>query len=1118
MDKKEFINSKLEKDFYDQLPENVCMILDNLIMNHADKEWFVKSFNKYRNHILESYPGEMRMPGFIFNEYLNEDEQLQHSLIIDSFTKDECLEGMGKIIDYLEHDGVAHDENPPGRGSGRYPYGSGKNPYQHEHPGDFNAWYLSLIRQGFTETEIARDLGISSTKLRALRSFDGNNERKEKIAFVKKELAENPNQSKREIGVKLGKKFNKDGSPVNESTVRSLLNDISEYRTNVVMDTAEKIKKAVDASPKGMVDVGTKVEKELGVTRTRFDTALSVLEEEGYIIRNIPVPQATNKGQYTTMKIIQRPDVKYDGKTLFEDVSTLVDYMTDEKGERAPRYLYPESMDSKRLLVKFRDNGGLEKDGLVQIRRGVPDLSLGESNYAQVRILVDNDYYIKGMAVYGRDEDFPKGVDVIFNTNKDSSEGKLGALKSIKKNLAKDPNNPFGSAIIPGINEPDNDIGGGQSYYIGKDGKKHLSLINKRADEGEWGGWSKELPSQMLGKQPKSTIERQLSLAKLQKDEEYKEILEVTNPTIKRAMLKDFAEKADKAAEELKAAPFPGQKYQVILPLETIRDNECYAPNYENGQKLALIRYPHAGTFEIPVVTVNNKNKEGIEVITPSAKDAMGINAKTAGILSGADFDGDTVMVIPLQPDKFAITTQDPLPGLLGFDPTVEYGPDPKLSYEDKNGVRHCFRNGVEYPLMDEGAKQTQMGVISNLITDMTLKGASDDEIARAVRHSMVVIDAVKHELDYKSSEKENGIEELHRKWQGRIDPETGKYRKGAATILSRASGEIDIPARKEGQFIAKDTGHILTEIDPEKKLYLDEQTGQIYRQWEKKTVNVDPETGKKLYRNTNEIYYKVSYKDPETGKPTTARVYNKDGKQFYKDKKTGEYVEVKDLPVKEIVATQKVTQMAYVDDATKLISEHPSPKEYVYADYANHMKELANEARKEAEITHDIPYSRSARDVYKDEVEDLYNQLDNAERNTPRERHAQTIAAAEFKAYYREHPNMTAEEQSKKKQRLLTEARIRVNAARKEINISDKQWEAIQAGAIPPSRLADILKFASDRIKQLATPYKERTILNKTQINRAKSMLSKGYTNQEVAELFGISTSTLQNYLSGKE
>ena len=48
------------------------------------------------------------------------------------------------------------------------------------------------------------------------------------------------------------------------------------------------------------------------------------------------------------------------------------------------------------------------------------------------------------------------------------------------------------------------------------------------------------------------------------------------------------------------------------------------------------------------------------------------------------------------------------------------------------------------------------MGDVSNLITDMTIKGANNDELARAVRHSMVVIDSEKHNLDVKASARDN--------------------------------------------------------------------------------------------------------------------------------------------------------------------------------------------------------------------------------------------------------------------------------------------------------------------------------------------------------------------------
>ncbi len=84
---------------------------------------------------------------------------------------------------------------------------------------------------------------------------------------------------------------------------------------------------------------------------------------------------------------------------------------------------------------------------------------------------------------------------------------------------------------------------------------------------------------------------------------------------------------------------------------------------------------------------------------------------------------------------------------------------------------------------------QTEMGIISNLITDMTLKGATEDELARAVKHSMVVIDAEKHKLDYKSSYADNAIASLKKKYQGVTEPD-GTYHEGAGTLLSRAKSK----------------------------------------------------------------------------------------------------------------------------------------------------------------------------------------------------------------------------------------------------------------------------------------------------------------------------------------
>ena len=86
--------------------------------------------------------------------------------------------------------------------------------------------------------------------------------------------------------------------------------------------------------------------------------------------------------------------------------------------------------------------------------------------------------------------------------------------------------------------------------------------------------------------------------------------------------------------------------------------------------------------------------------------------------------------------------------------------------------------------------KQRKMGEVSNLITDMTLKGASQSEIARAVKHSMVVIDAEKHNLDYKRSERENDIPSLKKKYQDHFDVISGKIKNGASTLISRSKTE----------------------------------------------------------------------------------------------------------------------------------------------------------------------------------------------------------------------------------------------------------------------------------------------------------------------------------------
>lgn len=699
---------------------------------------------------------------------------------------------------YIMHYGRGHLD---GGHSGRYKWGSGEDPYQHS--GDFLSRVNELKEQGLSESEIAKTMGImskdgknpSSTRLRIQLQLAKEEQRSEKVAQARR-LRE-AGHSLQAIAEKMG--FD------NDSSVRTLLDVDIEARKNQSKETADFLMKQVDE--KGMIDVGKGIETELGISREKLETALYIAELNGYERFGAGVPQINNPGKQTNIQVLAPPGSQHKDIYNYDEIHTINDYISYDGGDSfKPSFVFPESMDSKRLAIRYAEDGGIKKDGVMEIRPGVEDLDIG-GHYAQVRILVDGKKYLKGMAVYGDEKDFPPGVDVIFNTNKDKSKSKLEVLKDAKidKETGEvDRENPFGSLIKEK---------GGQNYYIGKDGKEHLSLINKRAEEGDWGEWADKLPSQFLAKQNLSMINKQLKITMDNKKAEYDEICSLTNPTVKKALLKSFSDDCDAAAVHLKAAALPRQKYQVLLPLTTIKDNEIYAPNYKDGEKVALVRYPHGGTFEIPILTVNNKNREGIKVISKNAKDAIGINHKVAERLSGADFDGDTAMVIPTAGNgknmDVKITSTKELEGLKGFDNKLSYGHDPHSEIRDENGKIIAYtRGGIKFKAMNN--TQQEMGKISNLITDMTIKGAKPEELARAVRHSMVVIDAEKHGLDYKQSEKDNGIRALKVKYQGEIDPKTGRLNTPAGTLMSRAKGQTQVLKRKGSPKIDPNTGELI--------------------------------------------------------------------------------------------------------------------------------------------------------------------------------------------------------------------------------------------------------------------------------------------------------------------
>lgn len=878
------------------------------------------------------------------------------------------------MTDELYHYGIK-------RRSGRYPWGSGAK--KSRNASDFLSTVDVLEKDGFNEKQIAEYFGLQTKQLRAYKSNAHNEVRAAKAAMALR--LKDKGYSNSEIGRRMG---------INESSVRSLLDPAISMRKNASTNTAEMLEKEI--ASKKYIDVGGGVENQIGVSRNTLDNAVEQLRAKGYTYHYLKVEQL-GTGKFTSIKVLAAPDVTYKEVKDNQSKVTSPGFYSEDLGQTVVGIKPPSSISSKRILVNYGDQGGSDKDGVIELRRGVKDLDLGAARYAQVRVAVDGTHYLKGMAMYS--DDIPKGYDVIFNTNKNSSTPKMDVFKKMKD----DPENPFGATIR-------------QKTYIGKDGKEHLSALNIVNEEGDWNTWKKTLSSQMLSKQSTALAKKQLKLAYDIKKEEFDEICSLKNPVIKKCLLDKFADNCDSSAVHLKAAGLPRQASKVILPFPEMKDTEIYAPSYRNGEKVVLIRYPHGGTFEIPELIVNNKSNKKAKGLIGNAQDAVGINPRVAERLSGADFDGDTVLVIPV--GKVKIKTSAPLKGLKNFDPKVAYPGYPGMPKPGEKG------SGFD--------KQGKMGDISNLITDMTIKGAPADDIAAAVRHSMVVIDAEKHNLNWRQSYLDNGIANLKSKYQGASNA-------GASTLISRAKGDKRVPKRKDG-------------------------------------YKVDPETGRKIFTETGETY-------------------EKNGKQ--------------------VVRLQKSSKMYETEDAYSLSSG--TAMENTYADHANKLKALANSARKTSLTTKPIPYSPEAKAKYRQEVDSLNAKLNIALKNRPLERKAQLLANERVKLVRQNNPDMDKDDIKKLKNQALTQARLQTGASKKArlVDITDREWEAIQSGAISTNKLSQIIQNSDlDILKQRSMPRESRGISDAKRA-RAKMLESNGYTLAEIADSLGVSTSTISKVLN---
>ena len=223
---------------------------------------------------------------------------------------------------YIEHYGMP-------RRSGRYPWGSGDNPYQHG-SGDFISRVEALRKENITytdpetgqiytgDTAVAKTLGMSTTQLRARLAMAKNERRATQYDKA---------VSMREDGHTLQEIADALGMP-NESSVRSLLNKESAERMNKAITTANTLKALVDE--KGLIDVGDGVDTELHISKEKLNQALEILQDEGYEVYGFGLPQLTNPGKQTNFKVIAPPGTTYSEVYALRDkgeIHSVIDFL-----------------------------------------------------------------------------------------------------------------------------------------------------------------------------------------------------------------------------------------------------------------------------------------------------------------------------------------------------------------------------------------------------------------------------------------------------------------------------------------------------------------------------------------------------------------------------------------------------------------------------------------------------------------------------------------------------------------------------------------------------------------------------------------------------------------------
>lgn len=963
------------------------------------------------------------------NVFGNEDE------IVNDLSQ---LSDVGREI-ILKHYGVK-------RKSGRYPWDPSLHlPKNYKFIEDRD----EMKKRGLSDNEIAKQMGLSTTVYRS------------KVTIAKEEL--------KQYNMQRISKLQSEGMIIDDiaktigttgQTVRNYLDEIKNpnksaraqrVQTEAVADTLEA---AVKRSK--YIDVGKGVEIQMGISKEKLKSGLNALVESGeYEVHNLRIAQVTDKNNSTPVKVLTKKGVeRSEIYKNMDKVRPVEEFAINGDARMFQQMERPKSIGWDRVHIRYAipegqkghgtNDDGAMMDGAMFLRPGVKDLNLGKASYAQVRIAVGDTHYLKGMALYGTEEMFkgiPKGTDIIFNTNKTANKTPQEVLKELKKNpeggAPIDGPNPFGATV-----KRQNTLVDAKGNPVYKPGVKdrfgnkvpQIGSVNIVNEEGDWGSWSKALSAQFLSKQPTTVVHERLKATMKQVQDEYESIQKVTNPVIKKQLMESFVSDLESKQVHMKAAAPKGFQGHVILPVPDMKENEVYAPNYKNGEKVVLIRYPHGGRFEIPELTVNN-NSVARKMISKDSPDAIGIHPKVASKMSGADFDGDTAYVIPNNKGKFK--SRDSLKELKNFDPNM---------YADKPGT---------FTPITKRYQQTLMGVVSNLITDMTLQGAPSNEIARAVKHSMVVIDAEKHKLNYKRSAEENGIDALMKRYMTHVD----KVKYGDLERYNPKTRRVD------------------KVIDPD-KLKKDLTPGKEYTS--ASTI---------ISRHKQSVItdgYQVEVPDPKSKSGGT--------KMVWRNKKETYLVNM-------------------VKDANVFLGPNATKTEHHYADYINELKAFKNKVDSEMSGIKMPARDPKAAKIYAEEVLSMKDKVNQVKINRIKERQAQRMAEVSSKAEIArrsEDEVLKKDEISRIKQQALNKARSMVGAERTPVTITDDEWDAVQSNAVSGTLLKELVSFMDDsQLKSLATPRANKQMTDARK-SKAKALLANGYTIAQVAEALGVSSSTI--------